>query len=152
MAVYFLKRKQVVPGDMATVFSFFENPMNLEMITPPWMHFKILSSTDNPVRKNTQISYRIRWLIFPMIWKSRISEYEENSFFVDEMMQGPYKTWYHRHLFSTVRGGIEITDLVKYELPFGLLGNLVHSILIRKQLEKIFNHRNEAVAKIFGPG
>ena len=126
--------------------------MNLEMITPPWMHFKVLSSTDNSVRKNTQISYRIRWLIFPMIWKSRISEYEENSFFVDEMMQGPYKTWYHRHLFSTVRGGVEITDLVKYELPFGLLGNLVHSILIRKQLEKIFNHRNEAIAKIFGPG
>jgi ligand-binding SRPBCC domain-containing protein len=85
-----------------------------------------------------------------MSWHSRISEYEPGSHFADEMLRGPYVRWYHRHVFTDVLGSVEIRDIVSYELPFGPLGRLVHSLLIRPQLEAIFDYRRDVVSKLFG--
>ena len=78
--MHLLERSQFVPADLETVFRFFEDPLNLETITPPWMNFEVKSSTDDVVQKGTEIGYRLRWLVFPMAWKSRISEYESECF------------------------------------------------------------------------
>jgi ligand-binding SRPBCC domain-containing protein len=51
MSPHVLERRQIVPGDLETVFGFFQDPMNLEAITPPWMHFEVVSSTDVRVRR-----------------------------------------------------------------------------------------------------
>ncbi len=149
MSSYVLKRSQTVPGTMDDVFGFFEDPKNLEVITPPWMRFQVRHSTDERVRKNTEVSYRLWWKIFPMRWKSRISEYERGVLFADEMLRGPYRDWYHRHLFTEVPGGIEVSDVVKYRLPFGPLGRLVHSLVVRRQLEAIFDYRLKVIDEIF---
>ena len=151
MSAHVLEARQVVPGDMAAVFGFFKDPKNLEAITPPWLRFEVRSSTTATVRRGTEILYRLRWQIFPMTWRSRISEYEEGVLFADEMLKGPYKRWYHRHLFSEVPGGVEVRDLVEYVLPFGPLGDLVHALTVRSQLEAIFAYRREAIERIFHP-
>jgi len=150
MSRYVLERRQVVPGDMETVFGFFQDPTNLEAITPPWLHFEVQSSTEAKVRLGTEIAYCLRWQIFPMTWRSRISEYEEGRLFADEMLKGPYKRWYHLHLFKSVPGGVEVTDIVAYELPFGRLGRIAHWIAVRSQLEAIFDYRFVATDKVFG--
>jgi ligand-binding SRPBCC domain-containing protein len=86
-----------------------------------------------------------------MTWESVISEYDEGKLLADETLRGPYKRWHHLHLFRSVPDGVEVTDLVQYELPFGLLGRLVHTLAVRRQLEEIFDYRREAIARIFGP-
>ncbi len=149
MSSYVIERRQIVPGDRATVFAFFENPRNLERITPDWLGFEVVSATDARVRLGTEIEYRLRWLVFPMAWKSRISEYEENAWFADEMLRGPYERWYHRHVFLPAPGGVEMVDLVEYELPFGPLGALAHATLVRRQLDAIFDYRRSAITRIF---
>ena len=150
MSGHVLERHQVVTAELDAVFAFFEDPMNLEALTPPWLHFNVRRTTDRRVRLGTEITYRLRWQIFPMSWHSRISEYEKGSHFADEMLKGPYVHWYHRHLFTHVPGGVEIRDVVSYQLPFGPLGRLVHSFLIRPQLEAIFDYRRTIVDEMFG--
>jgi ligand-binding SRPBCC domain-containing protein len=148
--VFVLERRQVVPGDMSTVFAFFKDPRNLEAITPPWLHFQVVASSTPVVRKGTEIDYRLRWQAFPMRWRSRISEYVEGELFADEMLRGPYRRWYHRHLFTVVPSGVEVRDVVQYQLPFGPIGRLAHAVTVRSQLEAIFDHRRQAIAGIFG--
>jgi len=148
--MHLLERSQFVPADLETVFRFFEDPLNLETITPPWMNFEVKSSTDDVVQKGTEIGYRLRWLVFPMAWKSRISEYESGVLFADEMIRGPYKRWYHRHLFRSVQGGVQVRDVVEYELPCGPLGQLVHRCVVRSQLEAIFDYRRDTIERMFG--
>lgn len=58
----------------------------------------------------------------------------------------PHRRWYHRHRFSPVEGGVAIEDLVEYELPLGALGRIVHTIAVRRQLEKIFDYRTQRIA------
>lgn len=146
-----LERRQAVGGDLAGVFGFFKSPRNLESITPPWLGFRVLDSTDAEVRLGTRIRYRLRLHGIPVRWESRIAEYAENEVFADEQVVGPYRHWYHRHLFRPVPGGVEIEDVVEYRLPFGPLGRLAHAAIVRRQLEEIFDHRARVVGERFPP-
>lgn len=146
---YRLYRRQLVGGTLEEVFSFFKNPGNLETITPPWLGFRVVSTTDPEVRKGTRISYRLKLHGIPMRWESRIAEYQEGEMFADAMLSGPYRRWYHEHRFRAVAGGVEIIDIVDYALPFGPLGRLAHVAMVRRQLEAIFAHRQETIARRF---
>jgi ligand-binding SRPBCC domain-containing protein len=144
-----LRRTTVLRGSLEEVFAFFENPRNLETITPPWLGFRIVSTTDDTVREGTRIRYRLRVHGIPMSWESRITEYVANSHFADEQIAGPYARWYHRHVFRQVAGGVEMTDEVDYRLPFGALGRLVHWLVVRHELKRIFDYRAEVIARQF---
>lgn len=149
MTDFLLRRIQVVPADLSEVFAFFEDPRNLEAITPPWLHFSVTSSSTERVGLGTEIAYRLRWQIFPMKWRSRISEYEPGSLFADEMLRGPYAHWYHTHLFESVPDGVKMTDVVQYALPLGPIGKAVHAAVVRRQLNAIFDYRQRAIAALF---
>jgi len=144
-----LERTQVVPSDLPTVFAFFKRPENLERLTPPWLNFRILYTSHPEVRAGTRISYRLRLNGIPLTWESVISRFEENVLFVDEQIKGPYRWWVHLHRFRPVPGGVEVSDRVEYEMPFGPLGGLAHVLLVRRQLEAIFGFRQRAMDEIF---
>ena len=61
--------------------------------------------------------------------------------FVDEQRVGPYKLWYHYHELFEVGKGLRIIDRVFYEVPYGILGKLVHFFIIKKTLKRIFDYR-----------
>jgi ligand-binding SRPBCC domain-containing protein len=147
---YLLSRRQVVPTPLEEVFAFFQDPWNLEDLTPPWLNFRILSATDRPVRQGTRIRYRLRVNGVPLGWESLITEYQEGVAFADMMLAGPYRYWHHRHGFRAVPGGTEIADDVTYALPFGPLGRLAHGAMVRRQLEAIFAWREQRVRGRFG--
>ena len=144
-----LVRTTTLRGDIAHVFAFFRNPRNLEELTPPWLGFRVVSSTDDTVRAGTRIRYRLRLHGVPLKWESRITEYEENSRFADEQLSGPYSRWYHRHTFRAVEGGVLMTDVVEYQLPFGPLGRFVHWLVVRHQLRAIFDYRTKVISRRF---
>ncbi|MEO8480301.1 MAG: SRPBCC family protein [Gemmatimonadota bacterium] len=146
-----LTRVTQLPGELPAVFAFFKDPANLAKLTPPWLGFKILGATDADVRQGTEIRYRIGLLGIPLTWHSRITDYEENSHFADEQLSGPYAQWYHTHAFRQLSDGVEMTDTVKYRLPFGPLGRLVHWLVVRHQLRAIFDYRTTAIAAYFTP-
>jgi ligand-binding SRPBCC domain-containing protein len=144
-----LTRTTLLPGTLPEVFAFFKNPRNLESITPPWLGFRITATTDEAVREGTRIRYRLRLHGIPMAWESRIAEYADDSHFADEQVTGPYSRWYHRHVFKAVAGGVEIIDDVEYRLPLGVLGRLVHWLVVRHQLRAIFDFRTRIIAERF---
>ena len=146
---YHLERSQIVGGNLNEVFGFFKDPRNLEALTPSFLGFRVVQATEQEVRLGTRISYRLSLHGIPMRWESRIAEYAEGEHFADEMLNGPYRRWYHRHCFRAVPGGVEITDSVEYQLPFGVLGRLAHALFVRRQLETIFAYREAQVARLF---
>ena len=144
---YTLHRVQTVASPMDATFDFFSRPENLGRITPPWLDFRMVSD-DADMREGLRIEYRVRPLGFPQKWVSEITAYEPPHRFVDEQVVGPYKSWHHEHRFRAVDGGTEVTDTVTYALPFGPLGRLVHWLLVRRQLESIFDYRRERLPEL----
>jgi ligand-binding SRPBCC domain-containing protein len=144
-----LQRRQVVGWSLPHVFAFFKDPRNLEHLTPPWLGFKVLEASDPEVRFGTRIRYRLHLYGLRLRWESRIAEFVENESFADEQLIGPYRRWYHRHVFTEVEGGVAIEDTVDYALPLGVLGRLVHAVAVRRQLAAIFDYRARTIGRRF---
>jgi ligand-binding SRPBCC domain-containing protein len=144
-----LVSKQQIQRPLKEVFQFFEQPENLELITPPWLEFRILTPRPITMRKGLQITYTVSPLKFPMRWVSKIESYDPPYRFVDVQVEGPYRLWRHTHRFHDSGSGTLVEDEVEYALPFGLLGRLAHSLFVRRQLESIFRYRESVIAKTF---
>jgi ligand-binding SRPBCC domain-containing protein len=146
--VHHLDRQQVVASPLAEAFDFFSRTSNLQRITPPWLSFGLLTPEPSEIGVGTRIEYRLRLHGIPLRWISRIDEFAENGWFVDRQIRGPYRLWHHRHEFAAVPGGTRVRDHVDYALPLGPLGELAHSAIVRRDLTRIFDYRQAAVAHI----
>lgn len=149
---YALTRSQWVPGSIDKVFAFFQDPRNLETITPDGMRFQIVRLEPERIQQGMLITYRMRIFGLPARWVTLIEQWEPNSHFTDLQLNGPYILWHHTHTFVEENGGVRLGDEVRYRLPFGLIGVLMHSALIRRQLEYIFDYRTAKIAELFGTG
>ncbi|MBT8185431.1 MAG: SRPBCC family protein, partial [Eudoraea sp.] len=83
-------------------------------------------------------------------WVSEITHVEEGSYFVDEQRFGPYSLWHHKHFIREINGGVKMEDIIDYKLPLGVLGEIMHSITVKKQLQKIFRYRENKLTSLFG--
>ena len=148
--MYQLKRQQLVKTDMATCWDFFSSPGNLQKITPKYMGFDVLTEVPDNMYEGLIIEYRVRPLLsIPMNWITEITHVKEHQFFVDEQRKGPYRIWHHEHHFETAQNGVLMSDIVSYELPFGILGKIVHPLFVQKKLNEIFDFRLQVVDDIF---
>lgn len=143
---------QWMPASIEEVFPFFEDPHNLQKITPPEMGFHILSVEPNTIQTGTRIVYRLRWMGIPYQWHTLIQEWVQGAQFVDTQERGPYILWHHTHTFEVCGKGVLMTDTVRYRVPFGWLGVLAHRLIVRSQVEAIFEFRRKHIAEFFSAG
>ncbi len=129
------------------LFPFFADAFNLETITPPWLNFNVLTPRPIEMRAGALIDYRLRVHGLPVRWRTRIREWQPPHRFVDEQLRGPYRQWIHTHTFEPRDGGTRCRDVVQYAVPFDFL---VHELFVRRDVEKIFDYRRQALLKQFG--
>jgi ligand-binding SRPBCC domain-containing protein len=143
------ERTTFIAAPVARVFEFFAAPENLGRITPARMRFRILEGPARNLRQDDRIRYAMRVFGLPIRWTTRITVWRDGEVFADLQERGPYRHWLHTHTFREVPGGVEMHDSVEYELPFGLLGDLVAGRLVARQLEQIFDHRARVIGEVF---
>ncbi|HEX3240566.1 MAG TPA: SRPBCC family protein [Solirubrobacterales bacterium] len=143
-----LEREQRVERPIAEVFDFYGEALNLEAITPPWLGFEV-TTPDVVMRPGARIEYRLKLHGVPVRWRTRIDAWEPPHRFVDVQTKGPYALWHHTHEFESDGPGATILrDRVRYALPFGPLGEIARRLLVRRDLERIFDHRRDAVERL----
>ena len=151
MPEFTLHREQTLRAPLERVFAFFSNAENLEAITPPFVHFHILSARPIVMRVGTMIDYSLRLHGIRFEWKSEITVWEPAGArprFVDEQRKGPYRYWIHEHSFAAATdnpGATVVTDHVRYAVPGG---TLIHSLVVKRQLDRIFAYRAEATQRL----
>jgi len=128
------------------LFLFFADAANLDAITPPWLHFHIVTPRPIAMREGALIDYRLRVRGLPLRWRTRINVWQPPHRFVDEQLRGPYRQWIHEHTFEPRDGGALARDRVRYAVP---LGCLVHRWLVRPDIERIFQYRAERLRQRF---
>jgi ligand-binding SRPBCC domain-containing protein len=141
-----LERSQWLPGAPEDVFGFFADALNLERITPDWLGFRVLTPGPIVMKRGTLIEYRLRLHGVPIRWLTRIEVWEPPVRFVDVQVRGPYRLWHHTHSFERQGDGTRIRDTVRYSLPYGPLGELARRVFVARDLARIFDFRQEAVA------
>ncbi len=152
MKTYHFRTETLMPISIDEAWDFFSLANNLEKITPPEVQFETITILGNTrLRNGLRIHYKLRPLFnIPMKWETEIREVNAPVKFMDKQMKGPYAFWEHTHLFEEIPGGVRMTDEVAYALPLGWLGIFMHSIVVRKKLNKIFQYREGVVRQLFG--
>jgi len=148
MRKFLLERYQWFPRPIEEVFNFFSRPENLQIITPPWLDFRMVE-TPSSLAKGSLIRYRLRWRGLPIRWTTEIAEWNPPAGFVDREVSGPYALWNHEHLFFMKDGGTLMQDRVTYALPLGWVGDLAHRVLVSRDVERIFDFRAQAMQRLF---
>ena len=151
MKIYRLHETQKLPITLDKAWDFLSDPKNLKTITPDYMGFEILSGADRPMYAGQIIQY----IVTPVLgiktkWVTEITHRVDKHYFVDEQRIGPYALWHHKHFIKEIDGGVEMEDIIDYKVPFGILGQLAHPIIVKPKLEEIFIYRTEKLEAIFG--
>jgi len=150
--LYQIYREQVISSSIEKTWKFFSNPQNLKIITPDYMNFRILTKNlPEEIFQGLIIEYKVSPLFkIDFYWVTEITAVEKYRYFIDEQRFGPYKFWYHIHIFEEIeKNRIKIIDHVYYLPPFGFLGRIANSLIIRNRLEDIFNYRQRVISSIF---
>ena len=151
MKLYQLHSKQALPISKKEAWDFLSNPSNLKVITPEHMGFHILSGADRPMFPGQIIQYKVSpFPGYTTKWVTEITHVNEGNYFVDEQRFGPYALWHHKHFIKEIDGGVEMEDIIDYKIPFGILGQLAHPLIVKKQLIEIFKHRERKLIELFG--
>ena len=151
MKTHILKKEQFLPISIEEAWAFFSTPKNLAKITPKEMGFIIKSDlADEEIYEGMKIEYTVKPVLgIPLKWITRIGKTESPFFFTDVQEKGPYKLWEHTHIFEEKDNGVLVKDEVKYQLPFGLFGDIAHSLFVKNKLKSIFNYRSSVLLKMF---
>ncbi len=95
---------------------------------------------------------RYKVTVLPLVrltWVTEITGVTEGKSFTDEQRKGPYNLWKHTHTFRPEAGGVEMTDVVDYSLPFGPLGQFAHWLFVEREVNRIFDHRFTVLRSYF---
>jgi len=149
--MYRLERQVDIAIDADTLWQFIATPRNLDQITPPELKFRIISDVPDQMYDGLLIRYQISIPLFgKREWLTEISDIVPGESFVDTQLEGPYKSWRHFHKLEPIGGdSSRMIDWIDYELPFGPVGALTHDLIVRRQLEEIFDYREKALREIF---
>lgn len=145
-----LIQKQKLNIDIDTAWDFFSDPHNLNSITPDILNFRMMHPIESKMYEGQIIEYRVKIAPFVhWIWVTELKSIRYKKSFVDEQRMGPYQFWHHQHHFEEVEGGVFMTDIVHYSVPFGPIGEIVNLLYVKNRLNTIFSYRYKILDEMF---
>ena len=150
-----LEFKSTVPRSLEETWNFFSRPENLEKLTPDDVSFDIKSPVKGvEMYEGMVIQYRVSpFPGFSTDWVTEITQIKHHEHFIDDQRVGPFALWHHQHHFRELPNGAgtEMTDILHYQAPLGILGSIADKLFVHRQVLGIFEAREEAIKRLF-PG
>jgi ligand-binding SRPBCC domain-containing protein len=145
-----LTQTQTLPVAREKLWAFISVPQNLNEITPPKMAFKIVGELPNSAYAGLLLEYKVKIPVLGWTsWLTEIKYVKEGFSFMDEQRVGPYKLWLHTHTLEEVEEGTKMTDEIRYQMPFGILGTIAHFLFVKRTLQQIFQYRREKLDELY---
>ncbi len=142
-----IEQRIVIAAPIERVFHFHDDTRNLLRITPP--SIKVSIETMGKPGLGYEVVLKVRQFgIFTMRWKVRITEYVPPTLMSDEQVSGPFAYWKQTRRLREVDGGTELTDIVEYRPPFGILGRIANALVIRRQVLEMFAYRQATTKRL----
>lgn len=107
----------------------------------------IAGVTSGIIKHNETVTWRGKHFGVFLTHTSIISAYEASSYFVDEMIEGRFKSFRHQHYFEQKEDGVHMKDVITYQTPYGIFGKLFDKLLLKKHLTDFIENRNSILKK-----
>lgn len=101
--------------------------------------------TSGLINKEDTVTWKGKHLFKTRYFTSKIIEMKPYETFTDKMVKGDFKFFEHQHYFKPADNGTIVIDIIKYETPYGFIGELVNKFYLSSYLEKLISHRNKVI-------
>ncbi len=135
-------KQSVIRATPERVFAFHEQPEALRLLTPPWEPTRVLSPAPDLRAGSTAVVETRMFRLFRVRWVARHTLYDPPRAFEDVQVEGPFKSWRHRHTVEPHEKGAVLRDEVHFEVPLGALGRLAAPLLVEPRLRRLFEYRH----------
>ncbi|MEM8510347.1 MAG: SRPBCC family protein [Bacteroidota bacterium] len=105
----------------------------------------IAGRTEGLMELNESVTRRARHFGMYQTLTSKITAFDPPIFFVDEMIEGTFKSFRHEHHFTTAEDRTLMTDYFDYTSPWGILGKLADFLFLKRYMRGLLEKRNESI-------
>ena len=124
------------------VFAWHMRPGALDRLIPPWENVTIESREGTPATGG-RVTFRVRRGAAEIPFEVLHTDFEQDRFFRDEQIRGPFTRWVHTHRFEPeIGGGCVVEDHVDWKLPVGTAGRLLGGSSAEEELQRLFTFRH----------
>lgn len=100
------------------------------------------------IELNETVTWKAKHLGFYQTHRSKIIEIEKPYRFTDVMLKGRFKSFRHQHLFKKEGQNTIMTDILEFEAPFGIIGQLFNYFFLKNYMKRFLLKRNEMIKSI----
>lgn len=104
--------------------------------------------TSGLINKGETVTWRGKHFGFYLTHKSIISAMNLYDYFVDEMVEGKFKSFKHEHSFIDGNGFVLMIDKIQYQTPYGIFGKLFDVLILKKHLTNFITERNKVLKEL----
>lgn len=142
-----LRFEQVVTLPRARLFEFHADPANLRILLEGWRGFELRG---NPGRIRPGSRVQLRQKVGPLAFELEFEHFvfEPPECFGERQIAGPFARFEHVHEFHEDPGGTRLVDRVDFAVPWYLGGRLADRWIARPELERFFEFRRKAYARL----
>lgn len=111
----FIQLKTHIKAPVEIVFNLSRSIDLHKLSTGKTNEEAIAGTTSGLIGLNETVTWRAKHFGIYQILTSRITHLKEPEYFVDEMVEGIFKSIYHEHRFKTTEKGTEMIDKFYYK-------------------------------------
>jgi ligand-binding SRPBCC domain-containing protein len=120
--------------------------INLHKISTAHTHERAIDGVMNGlINEGETVTWQAKHLYKERKFTSKITAMQQPDHFIDEMIQGDFKSFRHEHHFKAIENGTIMIDLVNFESPFGIIGKLLNHFYLQQYIEQLLLKRNEVI-------
>lgn len=138
----------IISAPIETVFNLSRN-IDIHLLSTHQTNEKAIAGrTSGLIELNETVTWRAKHFGFYLKHKSIIPELDFPVYFVDEMLEGSFKSFRHEHSFKFENGNTIMTDAIFYETPFGIFGKIFDGLILEKYMTSFIKKRNAIIKEL----
>lgn len=123
-----------------------------KLSTEPSHEEAVGGCTRGLIKQGEWVKWKANHFLIPQTLTVQITEMKEFRYFVDEMIDGPFKWMKHEHRFVAEHGKTIISDKFAYDVPYGIIGKLFDKLILKRYMTKLLLKRNEVIKRVAESG
>lgn len=136
-------RQSVIPCSARELFDWHASPGAFTRLGPPWQSLEIRDQQGS-IYDGDILEFAIKDAPIPVIWRALHEDTIEGEQFCDVQQRGPFGSWRHVHRFIPQDDHTcVLDDSIEYTLPLHAISGWADGLLVRGQLERMFDFRHE---------
>jgi ligand-binding SRPBCC domain-containing protein len=139
-----LETKIAAPSDRCFLLAL---SVDLHMdSTAPTRERAIAGVTHGIIGPNQTVTWQARHFGLMLTHTSLIDRYDPPRYFRDVMVNGHFRSFEHEHFFEPAAGGGTVMrDRLQFAAPFGPLGFVAETLVLRRYMERFLRDRNAMI-------